>query len=104
MAAAGEYDTRLEWFKKTQGGVDEFGQRHDEFYPSQGYLWGAVEAAAAGRSSEMESERQETTATVRLRNFPAVAAGDRLRDRDGNEWTIETVLAGDNEVVCEVVR
>jgi head-tail adaptor len=101
---AGEYRTRLEWLQRTPGTPDGFGQRADT-YPSQGYLWGAVEDLVGGRETAKESERQVTTATVRLRNYPAVVAGDRLLDVGlDTTWTVEHAVRGDNELVCEVSR
>lgn len=105
MSAAGDYSTRLEWYKKRSADVDEFGERQENYWPSQGCLWGAVGDLVAGRTIELDSERQETRAVIRLRNYPAVSPGDRLRELgSGVEWTVETVLDGDNEVICEVIR
>ncbi len=100
MARAGSYADRLEWGQKTAGTPDAFGDRKPSTtYPSQGYLWCAVEDVGASRETKKEGERQLTTATVRIRNAPAVAAGDRLGD-----WTVLTVTAGANELTCEVEK
>lgn len=105
MPAAGQYVDRVEWLKRTKGVPDSFGDRKPtDTYPSQGYLWAAIEDVAANRSTEKESERQLTSGTVRIRNYPAVVAGDRLVDGDGQTWTVKTVIAGDNEISCEVER
>lgn len=101
---AGEYDDRLEWQKRTPGTKDGVGQRTDT-YPSQGYLWGAVDDLSGGRAGYQESNRQTVTATIRVRNHPGVVAGDRLeRAGLGEVWTVEHVVRGDNELVCEVTR
>ena len=100
--AAGEYTTRLTWLRRKQGEPDTFGEKPEEF-EHLGTLWGAVEDLAAGRVTEKGSERQETTARIRLRNYPAVRPLDVLRDAgEGDEWEIETAVAGANEMVCEV--
>lgn len=99
---AGDYPTRFEWLKRTPGDPDGFGQRADG-HPSQGYLWGVVEDLAGGRASAQESERAEITATVRLRNLPAVVAGDRL-SAGGAVWTVESAVEGDNELILDVRR
>jgi hypothetical protein len=117
MAAAAKYRTRLEWFKRVLGTPDAFGDKpgakrsrdKNDTYPSQGFLWGSIEDASGGRQTEKESERQVTTATIKLRNRPGVVAGDQLRDAARNEvWTIRTVTqsydADPNETVCEVDR
>ena len=101
MNAAGGYNTRLEWLQRTAGTPDGYGQRRDT-YPSQGYLWCALEDVAGNRTVEKESEKQVTSATVRIRNYPAVVPGDRLGDADGGIWTVKTAVAGDNETLCEV--
>jgi head-tail adaptor len=103
MPSAGEYRTRLEWLRRTPGTPDGFGQRQDTFDP-QGWLWCAIEDLAANRVTEQESERHQVTASVRIRNYPAVAPGDRLRGTDGREWEVRTAVEGDNEVLCEVRR
>lgn len=104
MAKAGDYSTRLEWLKRGPGNPDTFGQREETWIP-QGYLWGAVENVVAARVTESESEKQETSATIRLRNYPAVGPGDKLREvGSGAEWTVETAVEGENEIECEVSR
>ena len=58
-----------------------------------------------GRESAKESTHQVLSATIRVRNYPAVVAGDRLRDVRWDEtWTINHVVPGDNEQVCDVTR
>jgi head-tail adaptor len=102
MPGAGDYPTRFTWKRRQQGAPDTFGEKPDE-YPVLGTLWGAVENLGAARVTEKASERQETTATIRLRNYPAVKPLDVLRDMGtGDEWEVETAVAGDNEIVCEV--
>ena len=105
MKAANAYPDRLEWLKRVAGGggTDGFGQKTDA-YPSQGYLWGALEDRTGGRTTEQERERQQATATIRLRNFTAVVAGYRLKDGYGETWTVESVVRGDQETVCDVTR
>jgi hypothetical protein len=102
MARAGTYRDRVEWLQKTKGVPDTFGDRKPTFtYPSQGFLWAVVEDVAGGRESRLEAKRQVSTANVRLRNYPAVVAGDRLSAVLGT-MTVLSVVGGDNEVTCEV--
>lgn len=104
MAGAGEYDTPLEWRKRAGRTADGFGQPADQF-TGQGTLWAAVEDLVGGRASGKESEGQQTTATVRLRNYPGVAAGDRLYDAGRGElWTVDHVARDVNELRCGVSR
>lgn len=99
--AAGKYPTRFEWRRKTAGTPDTFGQKPKE-HENLGSLWGAVEDLAANRTTEKESERQLTSATIRLRNYPEVAPGDLLREAgSGVEWSVRTAIEGDNEIECE---
>lgn len=98
---AGDYHDRLEWRKRVPGGRDSFGQPVDT-YPSKGFLWGVVENVQGNRTGEKEQQREQLSATIRLRNYPAVKAGDQLADGDGGVWTVGSVVAGDNETTCEV--
>lgn len=103
MAKAGDYQTRLQWMKRTKSTADGYGDRKaTDIYPSQGWLWCAIEDVAANRESRKEGERQVTSANVRLRNYPAIVAGDRLAGE--HVWTVLTVTEGDNETICEVER
>lgn len=97
---AGDYRDRLEWLKRTRATKDGFGAPV-ETYPSQGYLWCAVEEVTANRESVKDAQRQVTTATIRVRNFPAIGPGDRLSG-GGFVWSVLTAVAGDNETTCEV--
>jgi hypothetical protein len=103
MNAAGAYSDRLTWLKLTAGPADGFGQK-PKVYDSQGLLWGVVEDVAGGRETRKESERMVVSAVIRLRNYPAVAPGDQLRDGRGDVWTLLTAVKLDNEVYCEVER
>ena len=102
--AAGEYETPFAWVRAGEPVADTFGEEHaaDE---QLGTLWGVAEDVAAVRETRDGVERQFTTATIRLRNYPDVVAGDQLRDlADGELWDVLTVVAGDNEIACEVER
>jgi hypothetical protein len=106
MARAGAFIDRLEWLKRlpTAKG-DGFGQRPQGAFESKGHLWCAVEDIAANRETRKESERQVTTATIRIRNYPGVKAGDQLRDAIlGQTWDVRSAVELDNETVCEVER
>lgn len=99
---AGDYRDRVQWLQRAKG-ADTFGDRRaGDTYTPEGYLWGVIEDVSANREERKGANVQVTSATVRLRNYPAVVAGDRLQDLDGNVWTVKTVAAGDNEVTCDV--
>ncbi len=100
---AGEYAIPFTWQKRTPAAKDGFGARPDTF-PPQGTLWGALDDANGGRGTAKESERAEVSATVRLRNYPGVVAGDRLVDDLGDVWTVESAVRGDNELRLDVAR
>lgn len=100
--AAGGYPERFRWLRRQRaaGGTSATGQKTDTF-TAFGHLWGVTDDVVGGRASAKESERQVTTATVRLRNYPDVRAGDRL-DSAGTVWTVLHVVAGANEILCDV--
>lgn len=104
---AGEYRERLTWLRRVKapaGTRDGFGQRADQF-AEVGPLWAAVEGQSGLRTTSKESEGDQVTATVRVRQYPAIVAGDRLRSvRWGDVWTVESVVRGDNELSLEVTR
>lgn len=104
MGAAGDYAERLNWQRRTPGTPDSFGQRPDTF-PSVADLWAAIEDSSGGRSSSKESEHQVITATIRVRQYPAIKAGDRLVSyRWGDVWTVDHVVRGENELLLEATR
>jgi hypothetical protein len=104
MHAAGTYNTRLAWLKKQTGTPDGFGEK-PKTHPSAGYLWGAVEDVAGGRQTRKEGERMVVSGVIRLRNYPGVRPGDKLRDDGrGDEWEVMTAVKLDNETYCEVER
>ncbi|MEO8082697.1 MAG: hypothetical protein ABI780_02680 [Ardenticatenales bacterium] len=104
MPSAGEYRDRLEWKLHTYGDPDSFGQKPD-VYTSQGYLWGAVDDVAGGNADYLESDQPSTSATIRLRNAPAVNPLDQLIDAGRSEtWFVSNITRGDNEVICQVSR
>lgn len=103
---AGRYDHPFAWMKRTAqgGGKDSFGQPADSF-ASQGTLWGSLDDLSGGRASAKESDGTKVTATVKVQNYPAVVAGDRLVDGQWSEtWTVDSVARGDNELVLDVSR
>lgn len=106
MKPAGDYLDLVEWMKRNLAGRthDRVGQATDAFV-SQGYLWSAIEIVTGGRVTELASERQQTTATIRIRNYPAVLAGDKLVDQGhGDTWKVLSAARGSDEVLCEVER
>ncbi|MDY3558120.1 head-tail adaptor protein [Gemmata sp. JC673] len=104
MARAGDYRDRVQWLQRVKG-KDGFGDRRaGDTWTDAGALWAAIEDVIANREGVKESEKQKTSATVRLRNYPGVVAGDKLQDLDGNVWLVKTAVNGDNELTCDVER
>ncbi len=111
MRPAGEYNLRFEWLKHAYAAADGFGDvksrtnRDRGGYAPHGFLWGAIDEVAGGTAEEVQSQSERRSARVRLRQFPGVAAPDRLRDTRLDEvWEVlNTYRDGDNqELVCEV--
>ena len=103
MADAGEFPTP---YNRVRAGVpvaDEFGEETAAAL-ELGPLWGVTEDVLASRERRDASERQFTSATIRLRNEPDVVAGDQLRDLStGEVWDVLTVVVDtEDELRCEV--
>lgn len=101
---AGGYPTRFDWQRRTQGAADSFGQKVDQFAHAAD-VWGAVDDPSGGRTTRKESEGAEVLATVRVRGYPPVAAGDRLVEYGlGYTWSVLSAVRGPNEQVLDVKR
>lgn len=98
---AGEYCDRVEWLqrsieKDTTNGQDK------ELFTSVGYLWASVELNSGRRQRDYGADQTGADATVRIRNYPAVSALDRLVLGEWNEvWVLENIRRGDNEIIAE---
>lgn len=97
--AAGEYRQRLVWLKRTTSkgttGQDE------ETFTDNGRLWCAVSDGSGRQYRAYGSEQSGSDFTVRVRNFPALSALDRLQAYGSGElYVIESIGRGENELVC----
>lgn len=103
--AAGEYPIRFAWAVHSYGTPVAEGDPVD-VYAAPVNLWGGYDTDRSGAVvTSLEAESQETRATVRFRNYPAVSPLDTLTDpQTGEVWTVETARRGVNEIVCEVSR
>jgi head-tail adaptor len=73
-----------------------------ETWTAVGHLWCAVEVLSGRRQQDYGADRPGTAATIRVRNWPALSALDRLSLGEwGETWVIESVRRGDNELVVE---
>lgn len=102
--AAGNYPIRFSWQAHSYGTPAADGEKPDE-YAAGVNLWGGFETdESSGLVETLQDEQQEVRASIRFRNYPAVAPLDRLTTPDGDVWTVETVRRGSNEIVAEVTR
>lgn len=95
----GKYDRELVWLKrsivKNNLGEDV------ETFTSQGSLWGSVKELAATRQLAYGVQNSSATLEIRLHQWPAVDAKDRLLDSKFNMYLIIDGLVpnSDNETV-----
>jgi hypothetical protein len=105
MPAAGAYRVRYQWQRNGLADPDGAGQKARD-YEAGGFLWGTdAELMDAGEDERGGGKRQRTTATIRVRNHPAVRPRDVLYSAEWDEtWKVMTVQRGDNEMLLGVER
>lgn len=104
MRGAGEYADRLTWKKRTAVKNPANGE-DEEVFTDSGLLWCAVEEGSGRKQTDYGAEQSGEETTVRIRNYPAVSALDRLFSGEWGElWIIEDIARGNNELVCRCHR
>lgn len=104
MKPAGSYSDRFVWRRRTSEKDPASGQEREAF-SDNGTLWGVLEEPAGRRQADYGAEQTGADATIRVRNWPALSALDRLYLPEWGElWVIDSVARGDNELVCRVRR
>jgi|SRR5947209_2461566 len=106
MKDAGKYLIPFTWMQYTTSSRDSLNQAV-ESYTSNGTLWGSLEDLGGNRGNGLGGPQTEKTATVRIRQLPALAAKDRLTDtRTGITYEIDSIYPDwqANETVCTVAR
>ena len=95
---------RLEWLRRTKGAGAT--RSASATTPTSGAVTVGRPRGRRRRPDHGEGIRAAThSATIRIRNYPDVVAGDVLREvGEGVEWKVLTVTAGENEISCEVER
>lgn len=103
--SAGSYPVRFAWAVHSYGSPSAEGDPTD-VYADPVNLWGGYDTDRAGTIvASLESDQQSTSASIRFRNYPAVAPLDTLTDaQTGEVWTVDTVTRGANEIRCDVYR
>jgi head-tail adaptor len=100
MRQAGKYDSRLTWKKRTATKNPQNGQ-DEETFNDNGFLWAGVEADTGRVLRDYGSEQTGADVTIRVRNYPALSALDRLYSSEWNEtYIIESIGRGNNELIC----
>lgn len=100
MNKAADYSDRCQWLKRSTNKDSTTGQDVESF-TANGYLWCAVEPNAGRDQTDYGSRQKGQDGTIRIRNYPAVSALDRLyRPEWGQTWILDSFYYGDNETVC----
>lgn len=103
--SAGKYNVRFAWAVHSYDGTTAEGDPVSE-YADPVNIWGGYDTDRAGTIvASLESDQQSTSASIRFRNYPAVAPLDTLTDaQTGEVWTVDTVVRGANEIRADVYR
>ena len=102
MSTTAKYPIPFTWNKYTSSARDAFNQAVDT-YPSQGTLWGSLEDQSSNRGHNFGGPQTSKSATVRLRQFPAVSPKDYLvNSRTGVTYHVDSLYQdwAANETVC----
>src|SRR4051812_42193862 len=81
--------------KNTDNGEEEI------TYTPGAYYWCLVEWNNGRRDTRYGAVESGADVIVRVRQFPALSALDRLETADGIMLHLESVIPGDNEWVCQ---
>lgn len=102
--AAGRYDTRFAWFRRTRSGQDEYGEP-TYLYTFAQYLWGFVDAPSSSDEERYSSDMNVTRGVIACRQFPAISKGDYLQDVEWQDiYRVTSVRRNSpgNEVLADV--
>ena len=98
---AGDYANRLTWRKRTVT-TDTTSGEEIESFADNGFLWCAFSTFVGRVRRDYGSDQTSADLTVRVRNYPALSALDRLYSSEWDEtYVIDSIGRGDNELVCD---
>lgn len=100
----GEYRDRLRWFRRTTRKDSQTGQ-DIEVFTANGYLWASIESITGRRARDYGADQPGGLSEIRIRQYPAVSALDRLEAVEWREvWILEDIARGDNEIIATAHR
>lgn len=102
MNKTGSYNNRCTWLQRSTS-TSSIGQQ-EETFSSNGYLWCAIDNVSGRKQTDYGAQRTGNYSTIRIRNYPAITAVDRLQDNLDNIWVIESITKGDNETICDCYK
>ena len=101
---AGKYADRLTWKRRTITKNTVNGQ-DEEAFVDNGFLWGNIDLTAGRKQTDYGSPQTGADATIRVRNYPALSALDRLYSAEWGElWIVANLRRAENELICECVK
>lgn len=106
MPAGGEYRYRLQRLILKQVQHPVTGQQEDRWEAATGAAyWCAVDELTGTQRLIGAANMPAVTCRVRIRQWPTIHLGDRLRDNQtGDVYQILGVVYGDNEWICDASR
>lgn len=103
MPAAGEYRYALQRMTLRQPEADDGGP--PDLWDEGDQYRCAIDELSTVQRIQAGIQVQTVICTVRLRQFPTLNVGDRLRDNlTGELYDVEGIRNGDNELICDCVR
>ncbi len=100
MSNTGKYYRAFTWLARTVTKDTTTGQDKESFSGST-ILWGSLSELSATRQLAFGMLNSQAAMVIRLRQYPTVGAGDRLRDRRfGQLLVIDGIMHDENELVC----
>lgn len=82
---------------------DDLNQPVETFTPT-GYLWGKLEITTGQKADQYAGPNTGAIAVIRIRQFPTLSPKDRLQDTNGRVWRLDSVVKGDDELICQVFQ
>lgn len=97
----GDYTQKLQWQKRILTKNTTNGQDEETFFDN-GKLWCSVEYITGLEQTAYGGEQTGAQVEIRVHNYPALHARDRLYSGQwGERYIIDSIRRGDNELIVD---